>query len=92
MQHICNSLLNRVGVEVEDTTFEAKTKESKKPEVTAKDRLSEDRPSRGREQERSSPRTKTTIFLNYARQIFHNVKRKSVKILHFVNFLIIRKY
>ena len=52
---------NRDGVE--DTTFEAK----------AKDRLFEDRPSRGQGQKdsRARPNTKNTIFLNYGRQIFN---------------------
>ena len=48
---------------VKDTTLEAK--DSKKSE--AKDRLFEDRPSRGQGQEWSRPRTKDTTFLNYVR-------------------------
>ena len=50
---------------VEDTTFEAK--DSKKSEAKAKDRLFEDRTSRGQEQKwsRPRPRTEDTIFLNY---------------------------
>ena len=43
---------------VEDTRLEAKAKDTKKPE--AKDRLSEDRHSRGQGQECSRPRTKDT--------------------------------
>ena len=51
-------LLNRGGVE--DTKLEAKAKDTKKSEAKAKDSLSEDRHSRGQEQECSRPRTKDT--------------------------------
>ena len=53
---------------VEDTTFEAKTKNSKKKyKAKAKDRIFEDKTSRGQEQKwsRSRPRTEETFFLNY---------------------------
>ena len=42
---------------VEDPTFGAMAKHSKKSEANAKDRLFEDRPSRGQGQECSKPRT-----------------------------------
>ena len=45
---------------VEDTTLEAKAKDTKKKsEAKAKDSLSEDRPSRGQGQECSRPRPRT---------------------------------
>ena len=48
----------------EDTAFEVKAKDLKKSLAKGKDRLFEDRPSRGQGQEWSRPRPKTkdTIF------------------------------
>ena len=65
--------LTRGGVE--DTTFEAKTNDSKNSE--AKDRLFEGRPFRGQGQEWSRPRIEDTIFLNYGRQISEIFSRES---------------
>ena len=62
-------LFTRGGVE--DTRLEAK--DTKKSEAKAKDSLSEDRPSRGQEQECSRPRTK-----NAAASVFKK-KRSSKK-------------
>ena len=59
----------RIGGVVEDTTFEAKAKDSKKSEVKAKDRLFENRPSKVQKKEGSMPRPRTedTIISNYGR-------------------------
>ena len=55
-----NDVYTRSGVE--DTSLEAKAKDTKKFEAKAKDSLSEDRTSQGQAQEclRSRPRTKDT--------------------------------
>ena len=53
---LCNTNI-RGGVE--DTGLEAKAKDTKKSEAKAKDSLSEDRHSRGQEQECSRPRPRT---------------------------------
>ena len=57
--------------EVESRTQPSRPRIRKKSEAKAKDRLFEDRPSRGQGQEWSRPRTEDTIFQNYGRQIFH---------------------
>ena len=80
---VCNKIIfNRDGIE--DPTFEAKVKDSKKSEAKAKDRLFEDSHFRSRRQEcsRPSPRTlrasdlKKTVIARF--QAFLKKNKKNV--------------